>query len=70
MILSMSKFSTHIQTIELNAIAMITKINCLQHHIVLYKEVNPNEHITYWLALDFLWGGGVQIEAAIVQLLL
>ena len=40
--------------IELNAAAMIAKINCLWHHIVLYKEVNPNEQIANWTALDLL----------------
>ena len=40
---------------ELNAAAMIAKINHLQHHSILYKEVNPNEHIANWTALDLLW---------------
>ena len=39
---------------ELNAAAMIAEINCLWHHIVLYKEVNPNEQIANWTALDLL----------------
>ena len=30
---------------ELNAAAMIADINCLWCHIVLYKEVNPDEQI-------------------------
>lgn len=35
---------------ELNAAAMITEINCLW-----YKEVNLNEQIANWTALDLLW---------------
>ena len=41
---------------ELNAAAMIVKINHLWCHIVLYKEVNPNEQIANWTASDlFQW---------------
>ena len=48
--------SAHIaKDTELNAVAMIAKINCLWHHIDLYKEVNPNGQITNWTALDLLW---------------
>ena len=37
---------------ELNAAAMITKIDHCWHHIVLYKEVNPSEQIANWTALN------------------
>ena len=50
----MNKFSTCAKYTELNAAAMIAKINCLQCHIVLYKEVNPDEQIANWTALDLL----------------
>ena len=39
---------------ELNATAMITEINHLWHHIVLYKEVNTDEQVANWTALDLL----------------
>ena len=45
---------TCVKYTELNAGAMVTEINCLQCHIVLYKEVNPDEQIANWTALDLL----------------
>jgi len=39
---------------EFNAAAMIAERNRLRHHIALYNEVNPDEQITTWTALDLL----------------
>ena len=46
---------TCVKYTELNVAAMTAKINPLWHHIVLHKEVNPNEQIANWTALDLLW---------------
>lgn len=42
------------QYTELNAASMITEISRLRHHIVLYKEVNPDVQVENWSALDLL----------------
>lgn len=42
------------QYTELNAASMLTEITRLRHHIILYKEVNPDEQVANWSALDLL----------------
>ncbi|KAJ1198369.1 hypothetical protein NDU88_002210 [Pleurodeles waltl] len=42
------------QYTELNAPSMLTEITRLRHHIILYKEVNPDEQVANWSALDLL----------------
>ncbi|XP_069077657.1 zinc finger MYM-type protein 1-like [Pleurodeles waltl] len=42
------------QYTELNAPSMLTEITRLRHHIILYKEVNPDEQFANWSALDLL----------------
>ncbi|CAH2252162.1 zinc finger MYM-type 1-like [Pelobates cultripes] len=39
---------------ELNAASMLTEITRLRDHIILYKEVNPDEQVANWSALDLL----------------